>query len=124
MSPRIVVINSVDAIVPKTQEGADIFTDLVGSSKSAKHLIVAGVWHVQDLDEPTPGWEADCSEVKYVIANALIIKNEDTGDVSTLTAYFGFPLDLKCRSFAQKVSVFFMLSRLSAKANLELERHK
>lgn len=32
MAPNIVVVNSADVIVPKIEEGAGIFTDLVASS--------------------------------------------------------------------------------------------
>ncbi|RAO68056.1 uncharacterized protein BHQ10_004068 [Talaromyces amestolkiae] len=86
MPPNIVVVNGADAIVPKIQEGPGTFTDLVGSSESAEHPIVAGIWHVSDLDETTPGWKADWDEVKYILSGELVIKNECNGEISTLTA--------------------------------------
>ncbi|KAE8308927.1 hypothetical protein BDV41DRAFT_549781 [Aspergillus transmontanensis] len=84
--PNIVVINGADKVTPTTEEGAGAFTDLAGSNASAEHPIVAGVWDLVDLDEPTPAWEAEWDEVKYLIAGDLTLKNEKTGEVSNLKA--------------------------------------
>ena len=43
----------------------------------AEHPIVAGVWHLADIDEPTPGWEAEWDEIKYLI----------NGQASTIADY-------------------------------------
>jgi hypothetical protein len=83
--PEIIVINSAASITPTTQEGPSAYTDLVGSryalrslhgptsftncdSPSAPHPIVAGVWDLIDIDEPTPAWEAEWDEMKYLVA--------------------------------------------------------
>ncbi|KAL3496425.1 hypothetical protein BJX62DRAFT_232530 [Aspergillus germanicus] len=79
---EIVVINSAASITPTTQEGPSAYTDLVGSSPSAPHPIVAGVWDLIDIDEPTPAWEAEWDEMKYLVAGRLTLKDETTGVVT------------------------------------------
>ncbi|KAJ6016839.1 hypothetical protein N7451_000218 [Penicillium sp. IBT 35674x] len=105
MSANLVVVNGADKIVTKTEEGAGSFSDLAGSTESAKSPIVAGIWEVLDIDEATPAWEAEWDEVKYVIAGMidsfqtftssmlmmfhqgeLVLKNELNGEVHTLSA--------------------------------------
>ncbi|PYI30062.1 hypothetical protein BP00DRAFT_347230 [Aspergillus indologenus CBS 114.80] len=84
--PSIVVINGADAITPRTQEGLAAYTDLAGSDVSAPHPIVAGVWDLADLDEPTPVFEAEWDEMKYMIAGELTLRNGETGEISELRA--------------------------------------
>ncbi|KAL2855748.1 hypothetical protein BJX68DRAFT_264097 [Aspergillus pseudodeflectus] len=79
---EIVVINSAASITPKTQEGPSAYTDLVGSGPSAPHPIVAGVWDLVDIDAPTPAWEAEWDEMKYLAAGQLTLKDETTGAVT------------------------------------------
>ncbi|KAJ0415415.1 hypothetical protein BJY00DRAFT_317840 [Aspergillus carlsbadensis] len=97
---QIVVINSAAAITPTTQEGPSAYTDLVGSgyghpplhgapnplttlnSPSTPHPIVAGIWNLIDIDEPTPAWEAEWDEMKYLVAGQLTLKDETTGVVT------------------------------------------
>ncbi|GKZ21498.1 hypothetical protein AbraIFM66951_006681 [Aspergillus brasiliensis] len=69
----IVVINGADAITPTTQEGAGAYTDLAGSNVSSQHPMVAGIWDLADLDEPTPEFEAEWDEMKYVIAGEQLL---------------------------------------------------
>ncbi|KAL4745064.1 hypothetical protein BDW72DRAFT_199007 [Aspergillus terricola var. indicus] len=83
---NLVVINNADKITPATSEGAGAFTDLVGSRENAEHPIVVGVWHLADIDEPTPAWEAEWDETKYLIDGELTLKDESTGTVSELGA--------------------------------------
>ncbi|KAL1848446.1 hypothetical protein Plec18170_008044 [Paecilomyces lecythidis] len=84
--PSIVVINKADTIIPTTQEDASSFSDLVGSPESSEHPIVAGVWHLADIDEPTPAFEAEWDEVKYLIDGELTLRDETTGSVSEVQA--------------------------------------
>ncbi|KAL2817630.1 hypothetical protein BJX63DRAFT_385555 [Aspergillus granulosus] len=84
--PNLVVINKADTITPTTEEGAGVFSDLVGSPETAEHPIVAGVWHLADIDEPTPAFEAEWDEIKYLIDGELTLKDENTGIVSELRA--------------------------------------
>ncbi|KAL4885745.1 hypothetical protein BJY04DRAFT_213947 [Aspergillus karnatakaensis] len=82
----LVIINNADTVQPTNVEGAGAYSDLAGSSADAEHPIVAGIWEVVDIDEPTPAWEAEWDEMKYLIAGHLTLKDEVTGQISELAA--------------------------------------
>lgn len=62
-------------------------------SDTAEKPIVTGVWHLQDVAEPTPAWDAEWDEVKYVLEGEITLKDETTGQETTATAgdYIWFP---------------------------------
>ncbi|KAK1149533.1 hypothetical protein N8T08_005082 [Aspergillus melleus] len=84
--PNLVVINNADTVTPTTKEGAGVFSDLAGSPEGSKHPIVAGMWQLADIDGPTPAYEAEYDEVKYLVGGELTLKDETTGLVSELRA--------------------------------------
>ncbi|KAL4984987.1 hypothetical protein BDW68DRAFT_190054 [Aspergillus falconensis] len=79
---EVVVINGAASITPSTQEGPSAYTDLAGSGPSSPHPIVAGIWDLVDIDEPTPAYETEWDEMKYLVAGQLTLKDETTGVVS------------------------------------------
>ncbi|KAL3457140.1 hypothetical protein BJX64DRAFT_293394 [Aspergillus heterothallicus] len=83
---KIVVINGAEAYTPTTQEGPTAYTDFAGSDASAPHPIVGGIWELADFDEPTPPYETEWDEIKYLIAGELTLKDEVTGEVNEVKA--------------------------------------
>ncbi|KAL4911458.1 hypothetical protein BDW74DRAFT_172917 [Aspergillus multicolor] len=89
----IIAINNADRITQTTDEGGGICRDLVGSPENSAHPVVAGVWHLGDIDGPTPAFEAEWDEVKFLVAGETrisriptVLIRGSTGVVSELKA--------------------------------------
>ena len=66
--------------------------------ETAAKPIVAGVWNLQDVRQPSEAQEGEWDEVKYITEGSITLRDEHTGDTHTAEAgdFLWLPKGSKC----------------------------